>query len=256
MSITDSPSRVVSRIVLALQERAQNTEVADVRIGLGYTAVLLDDHQAGVAYTFREAAQGGCSVFHAMRPISGRPASDLLNLLESADPIEAAVGLACANAFANQDREGLEAGDILEHLDLLPDDHVAMVGHFMPLVRGLNERVRQLTVFERIEEPQGHLHPVREIESLLPKCQVALITATSIINHTIDALLDAAKHCSKVVVLGASTPMLPEAFSDSNVSMLSGVIVEEPEAVLRVVSEGGGMRIFKPHVRKVNLPIL
>jgi hypothetical protein len=25
--------------------------------------------------------------------------------------------------------------------------------------------------------------------------------------------------------------------------------------VLRIVSEGGGMRFFKPHIRKVNIPL-
>ena len=92
-----------------------------------------------------------------------------------------------------------------------------------------------------------------EVEDVLSRCQVALITATSIINHTMDLLLAAVEHCRKVMVLGASTPMLPEAFLESNVSMLSGVVVEDPVEVLRVVSEGGGMRLFKPHVRKVNL---
>ena len=33
--------------------------------------------------------------------------------------------------------------------------------------------------------------------------------------------------------------------------MLSGVVVTAAEEVLRVVSEGGGMRQFSPHVRKV-----
>ena len=44
------------------QERAQEKVVADVRIGLCYTAVLLDDGSAGVAYTFKEALPPGCDV--------------------------------------------------------------------------------------------------------------------------------------------------------------------------------------------------
>jgi hypothetical protein len=38
-------------------------------------------------------------------------------------------------------------------------------------------------------------------------------------------------------------------------TMLSGVVVTQPEEVLRVVSEGGGMRQFGPHVRKVTLRV-
>lgn len=248
--------RVAHRIARILQEKAREARVAELRIGLGYTAVLLEDNRTGVAFTFRQEARGGCSVFHGLRPLSGRPASDLLHLLESTDPIEAAVGLACANALANQQNEGFQDGDILDHLDLRSDDHVGMVGHFGPLVNALQQRARSLTVFERIKEPHEYLRPAEEAEVSLPRCQVALITATSIINQTIDLLLDAAKHCREVVVLGASTPMLPEAFSTAKVTLLSGVIVKNPGELLRVVSEGGGMRLFKPYIRKVNLPTI
>ena len=89
----------------------------------------------------------------------------------------------------------------------------------------------------------------------LPRCQVALITATSIINHTLDGLLDAARGCRQVALLGASTPLLAEAFSTARVTMLSGVVVTAAEEVLRVVSEGGGMRQFSPHVRKVTMRV-
>jgi uncharacterized protein (DUF4213/DUF364 family) len=252
---TVSKKRVTERIAEILAGKAREKNVADVRIGLGYTAVLLDDGCAGVAYTFRGEAGGGCSVFHALRPISGRPAFDLLSLVESADPIEAAVGLACANAITNRQDRKFDVGDILDHLDVGPDDSVGMVGHFQPLVGRLKERCGSLTIFERIEEPEDNIRPVKEVGDLLPKCQVSLITGTSIINQTIDGLLDAAKSCRQVAVLGASTPMLPEVFSGSNVTLLSGVIVEDPKEILRVVSEGGGMRLFKPYIRKVNLSV-
>jgi uncharacterized protein (DUF4213/DUF364 family) len=87
----------------------------------------------------------------------------------------------------------------------------------------------------------------------LPRCQIALITATSIITHTVDSLLGAARGCRHVALLGASTPLLAAAFSTARVTTLSGVVVAAPEEVLRVVSEGGGMRQFGPHVRKVTL---
>jgi hypothetical protein len=37
------------------------------------------------------------------------------------------------------------------------------------------------------------------------------------------------------------------------VTVLSGLVVQKPKQILRVVSEGGGMRQFKPCVRKVSL---
>jgi ATP-binding protein involved in chromosome partitioning len=168
------------RLVARLADAARRAVVAKVCIGLGYTAVELADGRTGVAYTFRDEARGGCSVFNGIRPLAGRPAADLLALLESPDAIEAGVGLACGNALANRDEHAWLDGDILEHLDVGPGDEVGMVGHFGPLVEPLRQRARSLTVFERIAAPTGLLRPREEAAERLPRCQVALITATSI----------------------------------------------------------------------------
>ena len=251
---TSKPS-VAARLVTCLLDLARETRVSDVRIGLGYTAVMVADGRTGVAFTFRDQARGGCSVFQGIRPLSSRPAADLLALLESGDAIEAGVGLACANALANRDQAACLDGDILDHLDLRPDDHVGMVGHFGPLVGPIQKRARSLTVFERVDQPSGLLRPQEEAEAALPRCQVALITATSVINHSVDNLLEVARGCREVALLGASTPLVAEAFSAEKVTMLSGVVVKEPDEVLRIVSEGGGMRQFSPHVRKVTVRV-
>jgi uncharacterized protein (DUF4213/DUF364 family) len=242
---------VHARIVSGLLGAAREADVADVRIGLGYTAVRLADGRAGVAYTFRDLARGGCSVFDGIRPLAGRRAADLLVLLESHDAIEAGVGLACANALANRAGAGYLEGDVLQQLEIRPEDDVAMVGHFGPLVEALRERARSLTIYERVAEPTGSLRPQEEAPAGLARCQVALITATSIITHPVDGLLEAARSCRQVALLGASTPLIAEAFDSVTVTMLSGVVVTAPDEVLRVVSEGGGMRQFGPHVRKV-----
>jgi len=252
--MTPSPN-IASSVAHSLLARDDGAVVSDVRIGLGYTGVMLEGNRGGVAYTFREETKGGCSVFRRLRPLSGRHSSELLALLPSDDPIEAAVGLACANALVNVEDARYQDGDILKHLDLRPDDHVGMVGHFGPLVEPIEGKVRTLTVFERVRQPSGRIRPAEETEDTLPQCQVALITATSIINHSIDNLLEAAGKCREVVVLGASTPLMSEAFWEGRVSLLSGVVVREPREILRIVSEGGGMRYFGPHIGKVCLRV-
>jgi len=244
---------IATRLVQCLLKGARNASVSEVRIGLGYMAVRLADGRTGVAYTFRDQARGGCSVFEGQRPLSGRPATDLLRLLESPDVIEAGMGLACANALANRNRGENLDGDVLDHLDLRPEDAVGMVGYFGPLVETIRKQVRSLTVFERVAKPSGFVLPQEEAAARLPGCSVALITATSVINHTIDDLLRAARNCREVAVLGASTPMVPEAFGTARVTMLSGVVVDEPDDVLRVISEAGGMRQFSPYVHKVSM---
>jgi uncharacterized protein (DUF4213/DUF364 family) len=117
----------------------------------------------------------------------------------------------------------------------------------------LKKRVSSLKIFEQIDKPENGLLPESELPNHLPLCQVAFITSTSIINNTIDNILKAARSCREVALLGASTPMMPEIFEDTSATLLSGIIVTEPEEILRIVSEGGGTRRFKNHIQKVNM---
>jgi uncharacterized protein (DUF4213/DUF364 family) len=248
-------SGVAEQIIAYLAASAGELHVADVRIGLGYTAAMLADSSVGLACTFRHETNSTCTAFDRLRPLVGRPASDLLDLLSSPDRIEAGIGLATANALANHAGHQFLDGDVLANIDLRGDDRVAMVGHFAPLVDVITEKAQSLTVFEMIDRPDGLLRPAEEAKDAIPTCQVVLITATAIINHTIDELLKATGKCREVVVLGASTPLLPEVFINNHVTMLSGVLVKNPQEVLRVVSEGGGTRLFSPHVRKVSFKL-
>ena len=104
------------RIKAAAIPLAEGRRVADVRIGLGYTAVLLDSGSAGLAYTFLDEAGGGCSVYRNIRPLAGRPAEDLLRLFTAGGRIEAALALATANALFNRPERTHRPGDILQHL--------------------------------------------------------------------------------------------------------------------------------------------
>ena len=235
--------------------KAQGIKVRDVRIGLGYTAVLLDNGQAGLAFTFNDSMKKGCTIFTGLYPLAGRDASELLTFLSSSDKIEMAVALATANALANTMRDDLLEGDILEYIHITNQDRVGMVGFFSPLLPRLKKKTSSIFIFEQIKERQGDLLPEEEVHELLPQCQVALITSTSILNHTVENILDAARYCREVALLGASTPLVPEAFTDTPVTFLSGVVVTRPQEILRIVSEGGGMRFFKKNIKKVNISL-
>jgi len=232
---------------------AEKMMVRDVRIGLGYTAVQLENGQTGVALTFREDLKRGCNVFQGLFPLAGRAASDMINLLDSEKKIEMAVGLATANALANKMGQGYKIGDTLEYLHISPEDRVGMVGFFAPMLPRLKKRASDLLIFEKVKKKEGDLLPEEDAYRLLPECHVAVITSTAIVNHTLDRLLEAARSCREVVLLGASTPLLPQCFRETPVTFLSGVIVTKPEEILRIVSEGQGMRFFKENVKKVNI---
>ena len=128
-----------------------------------------------------------------------------------------------------------------------------MVGLFPPLVASLKKRVKELIVFELKECIAEGIVPAEKASLELPRCDIALITSTSLINGTIDSLIAFSSNCREIVLLGGSTPLLPEIFRPLGVSLLSGVIVSDPLGLLRAISEGGGRRSIENHVHKVNM---
>ena len=226
-----------------------------MRIGLIYTAVMLEDGRIGLSFTFHRGRRGNCSRLWAVCPMPGRDASELVEMLHAPEEVERAVALATVNALANSKAGGAREGDFLGMLDIKPGEQVGMVGLFAPVLPRLRERTSSILIFEQNPGRQADLLPEEDAYRLLPGCGVALITSTSIVNQTIDRLLAAARSCREVVLLGASTPLVPQAFAGTCVTLLSGVIVHEPGEILRRVSEAGGTRSFKGHVRKVNVAV-
>jgi len=247
---------IAERIQRLLEAEAKSIRVADVRIGLGYTAVLTESGSAGVAYTPREELGRECSVRSAGQPLAGRDAAELLAYLTSADALERAVGLATANALIRmREVENTCEGDVLDVLALRHGDRVGMVGYFGPLVPRVESEVASLTVFERGRGWRAGVQPAERAVDLLPSCTVALITSTALITESLDALLEAAARCRVVALLGPSTPLAAGVFAGTPVTWVSGIVVTHPMEVLRVVSEGGGTRQFSPFSRKVNIRI-
>ncbi len=233
----------------------ERAPVADVRIGLGYTAVRLQDFRTGVAYTVSRDNHQGCAVFQGLRPLAGSSASNLLKFLESDDTLEVALGLATANALVNSRPFDALPGDVLDAVEFRPSDTVAMIGYFGPLIAPLRPRVARLDIFEEDLDRASDLLPAEDAAKKLSDAQVALISSVTIVNDTLDGLLDAAQGCREVVLLGSTTPLLPDAFQGTPVTYLSGISVQNGDGILQVVSEGGGTRQFKPFVTKWNVAI-
>lgn len=247
--------QVAGKLKEAALRLAHSAKVLDVRIGLIYTAVLLEDGRAGLSFTFHRGRRGGWGRLRALGPLAGRDGSELLDLLDSPEEVERAVALATVNALCNRHCGGAREGDFLGMLDIRPGERVGMVGLFAPVLPRLRERASSILIFEQNPETGrgADLLPEEDAYRLLPGCGVAVITATSIVNRTIDGLLEAARTCREVALLGASTPLVPEVFADTPVTLLSGVVVLEAEETLRRVSEAGGTRSFRNYVRRVNV---
>jgi uncharacterized protein len=234
-------------LTLAAEHRA-----ADIRVGLGYTAVALEDGRCGLAFTLHEKEYESCTVIPDAGTLSGRKASELLSWMKAPDETACAIGLATANALIGAPNNAVEA-DVLDLLSIGSKDAVGMIGYFGPLVDPIKKRARILHIFERKPIPDLGVLPDSVAGELLPQCQVVVLSATTLLNRTIDALLDHCTAAREIAILGPSTPLLPGVFSRRGVTMLSGIHVVDGPQALRVVSEAGGTRSFGRAIRKLNL---
>ncbi|MBN2027204.1 MAG: DUF364 domain-containing protein [Actinobacteria bacterium] len=219
---------LIDRIVSLAGQSGGGRRLAEVIVGLGFTLARLDDGACGVAYTLRDELERGCDAFAEAGRMSGRELGEVLPWIGGSSVIASAIGLAAANALLLPPQEAFRA-DLLAYLDLQPGERVVTVGRFRPMEPQLTRMGVELEVVER-GDPQ----------TPLKGCDVALITATSIINNTIEELLEKITGVREAAILGPSTPYAPGAFEDSPVTILAGSVVSDPDRVRQVISEGGG----------------
>ncbi len=244
---------IYERLLEKALSRGRGRRVVDVRIGLGYTAVSLDNGAVGLAYTCLEE-KAGCNILPPEVSFHDRPADLVAKHFLSPNLLEASVGLATINAIINVPRKDYVHGDPLALLDLSSEDKVAMVGFFEPLVRRLRGQVQELWVFERSENRLAEALSEVEMADYLPRASVAIITSVTLINKTLSEILNLLETPRAVLLLGPSTPLFPEAFYDQKISLLAGMVVKNAD-ILKIVSEAKGTKAFGPFVDKVNLPV-
>jgi uncharacterized protein (DUF4213/DUF364 family) len=229
---------------------AADRKIKDIRAGLGYTAVLLDDDACGLAYTFRNELGCFCGVFNEAGQIIGRSASEIIPWLNSQNLLMASMGLATINAILNKASDHWAEGNLTTALEIVPTDVFGMVGNFRPILNVVKKKTNNLYVFEQNVVEPG-LYSETDIPQHLPKCNIVVVTATAIINHTIDEVLSYCTSAREVCLVGPSCPMSPEVFEKYNVTILAGDIVTSPERALQIVSQGGGTMALKNAMKHV-----
>lgn len=241
---------IAERITACAYERALDRRIEEIRIGLCYAAVVDDRGGMGIAAVLPESFQD-CRALKGSG-FTGKKASEIIKLLEAGETtLERTLGLACANAVLNSAMDVPEQ-DALDLIRLSGRDHVCMVGRFPPLVSRVEQTGASLSILEK-DPFRGGITDPGEQDLALGRCTVAIITATTIINGTLEHVLGRLAGPRHTALLGPSTPLCPEAFLGTPINHIGGSIVKDPGQVLRVVSEAGGTPALRPYLKFVNL---
>lgn len=266
-------AETIAGIEEILADDLDRISVERAAIGLFFTGVKLNTGAAGACATpLRSIPEAVCCPSSAMAmpfpgKLRGRPVRDVLRETEAGSGIRRAVGVATMNALADmcwkrhapRDVELRIGVDAYDAAGIQPGENVVVVGAFVPFLKSLKRARQQFTVLEmdpatlKLDE-LPYFRPADQADAVLPSADVVLITGTTLVNDTLEHLLALCRPAARVVVVGPTVGLLPDAFLRRGVDVLGGIRVTAPDAFLDVLAEGGsGYHFFGRSAEKVVL---
>jgi uncharacterized protein (DUF4213/DUF364 family) len=214
--------------------------VRSILVGVHWTVVC--SRYCGMAATLMTNFTHGHGAIRDVGSLHTKTAHELAGYALSDNVLEASIGVAALNSLLDVDEKlAIE----INALDVLAEHgrgkKVAIIGHF-PFIPRLQPMVRQLWVVE--QHPAEGEFPAEAAKDLLPQADVIAITSSSLINHTLDQLLQLCRPTALVMMLGPSTPLSSVLF-DHGVSILSGSQIVDEAAVRLTIEQGGTFQQVK-----------
>lgn len=229
------------KVLDVLLESLTHRDVPVRRVCTGAFWTLVTTRFSGVAATYRDL-----DLQHADEPqvvpdagrLTEKTAGELAEYARLEETVAASIGVAAILSLIEVNESACaeqSAFDILAEKGA--GRNVAVVGHF-PFVPKLREIAKNVWVLEKRLRP-GDLR-AEEASRILPRADVVCLTASAIINKTIDELLEACRG-SYVVLTGPSSPMTPVLY-DLGISAICGTRVLDPALVERYITQGACFR--------------
>jgi uncharacterized protein (DUF4213/DUF364 family) len=239
------------------QERIEPGTLAKIGLKPGWTVVIGRNGECGTAFRFsgpHNVYEGNRVDLEVFKRFVGRNLMDVVseNLGSRLIPVRSVVVAtmsALSQPFISVDsltKRGLRIWDdqsLLESV-ITPHDVVTLIGYGGMMqnllgkckelhVADMRPRESLLTTIigEKIEyEPkQLILHGPEEDEAILGRSDVAIITASSLINGTLDDLIHYASHARVVGLYGASASIIPDVLFEHGVEFIMSHHVINPQ---------------------------
>ncbi|ARM75311.1 DUF364 domain-containing protein [Acidianus manzaensis] len=231
--------RIVEYLVNYAKERDE--KIKDIYIGTTWTCVL--SKFCGTASTDPLSSHVNVRGFGHLHE---KNISELSEYLFSFNLLEASVGLASINSIItptyNTNYNGLDLA-----LELSTNKNVVMVGYFgyYPKLNEFNKIAKEFTILELnpfLVDPTRRIFPSTAAESIIPKADIVIMTGMTIINKSIDRLIELAKKNGNAytMIVGPSVPMLKDLL-DLGIDILSGIQVVNPNGFIRKITQGCGI---------------
>jgi uncharacterized protein len=246
----------------------ESLTVADVRIGIHLTAVLLSDGSCGVASTVPDQVSH-CGKnnrdygdFTPLR-IKGKSVCNLLETEKKSnltDTLKIAVLNAVSSKLIGQSHYRIiENTDPIDLIDLSSFKIITMVGGFQTYIQKISETRNKLHVLEldekALSEAQKKYYiPAGEYASVIPFSDIVIITGLTLVNNTIEGLLASVSPGTQVIVTGPSSSIIPDILFENKVNIIGATRITDPGILFSITGEAGaGFHLFKYCARKISI---
>jgi uncharacterized protein len=223
---------IIDDLIANLPDKA--VPVRSVLVGAHWTAVC--STRCGLATTIiGSKPHNHTTVVRDVGRLHTKSAQELAEYARSENFLEAGIGLAAINSLLDIDERNaveMNASEVL--MKKGAGKNVALVGHF-PFIPRIRTSVRNLWVIE--QHLAGDDYPASSASDLIPQADIVALTASVLINHTLDDLLALCRPEALVMILGPSTPLSRVLF-DHGATIIAGSRVVDEAAVLNYIGQG------------------
>jgi len=245
-------------------------KITKVVIGLGYTGVEVSAYAyepfLGLASTLPGIIKAtNCSKIKFAGELTNKPLSELLSWSLKTPSLERIIGIATLNGVSQHilkiinPYKNLE-GRLLEKLNINDDTKVTFIGLIKPLIKKVNKITQLITIVEDTLPSSlefNHLNLKKNINELEEReifTDVLICTGSSLINNTLESILEKYKRkAHKIILVGPTASMIPDILFDYGIDIIGGMEIIDPEATLQILQEGGGTKLFKKYGKKYYL---
>jgi len=263
---------VLKQTIDYLKSKKDFDELTITRVifGLRLTVVRLSDGSCGMASTVDDSNPYPCKKardFGDFSPskFSGQKVSDLF-LSEKSGRLIETLKVAVLNALSSRGRDAgeykiLEDKDPIDLIELNEGKKITIVGAFKSYIELIEETNSYLRVLELdrnafMEKHVRYYVPADEYPTVIPDSDILIITGLTLVNNTIDGLLEVVRPHTKVIVTGPSGNIVPEILFQNKVNIIGATKITDVEMLFKLVSEAGAAyHTFKYCAKKICIVI-
>ncbi len=234
------PLPLARQLVLPVQAGINNTKKNN------FAALVLEDGSVGMTYIALDQALEGLQQNPLVDSITGMNPLEIARLYQADEGWQRALGLSAINAISQHVMHDdnilkpmtdtlpvlLSTEDATDSSRLNANDHFGMVGYFGRLVDPLTRMGARITVIEldaQLVRTDGNLEVTLDT-SKLEHCNKVIITGTTLLNHTIDNILQHCNNAEHIMMFGPTASCIPQPLFERGVTLVGGFHVTDDVA--------------------------